>query len=152
MKKYLLIAALALGASQANAGLKCFTDGTCMEVQDDPTTNQTFTMGEVGLSGSPTATAKYYRHGNIVILSIPAWSGTSDSTTFQVTGLPTSIRPSSARLVGAVNITNGGIRGLGSCQVNTDGTITFSAGVLGTVFSALLGKGVDAVDVAYLVN
>lgn len=133
--------------------LKAFQDGTYIDVPDDPQVNDTFTISTTGFSGTaPSGTAKYQKIGNMVILNIPALSGTSNSTAFTLTGLPAHIRPSSAKSAGMVPVTNAGAQTQGACTVNTDGTITLaSGGLLGALFSALLGKGISAVDISYLV-
>jgi hypothetical protein len=110
-----------------------------------------FTVGTTGFSGTVTGTAKYQRVGRMVILDLPALSGTSNSAAFTLTGLPAEITPVDAKSVGMMNMTSAGLRVMGSAVVNANGTVTLSAGVLGTVFSVLLGKGIDKVSIAYLV-
>jgi len=127
-----------------------FTDGTGIDTPADPAVNDSFTMGVTGLSTSPTATCEYQRIGNQVQATIPALGGTSNATSFTLTGLPASIRPASAKNVPAVQLTNGGLGVLGSATVNTDGTITLSAGLLGTLFSALLGKSISKQEISWL--
>ncbi len=128
-----------------------FLSGNPIEVPGNCYVNDTFTMGATGLTTSPTATAEYQRIGNQVQLSIPALSGTSNSTGFTLTGIPTGARPSVARNVPAVQVTNGAIQALGSATVNTDGTITLSAGLLGQLFSAVLGKGVAKQEISWII-
>lgn len=127
-----------------------FSSGNPIEVPNNCAVNDTFTMGVTGLTTSPTATASYQKLANHVMLSIPALSGTSNSTSFTLTGLPAAIQPSAARNIPAVQVTSGALAVLGSATVNTNGTVTLSAGLLGTLFSAVLGKGVAAQEIAYL--
>lgn len=128
-----------------------FLSGNPIDVPANTAVNDTFTMGTVGLTTNPTASCAYQKIANQVQASIPALSGTSNSTTFQLTGVPAAIRPSVARIVPAVQLTNGALAVLGSARVNTDGTIDLFAGLVGTAFSAVLGKGVAAQEISWLV-
>ena len=67
----------------------------------------TFTATGNGFSGSVTGTATYQRFGNIVVLQLPNLSGTSNATTFTVTGLPSIIQPSVARICRINAVDNG---------------------------------------------
>lgn len=52
----------------------------------------TFTCTGTGFSGAdPTVTCRYVKRGNVVTLRIPQITGTSDATTFTITGLPAAI-------------------------------------------------------------
>lgn len=128
-----------------------FSDGSPIDVPDDTGVNDSFTMGATGFVSPPSAAAVYQKIGNQVQMSIPALSGTSNSTAFTLTGLPVAIRPSIAKNVPAVQVQNGALAVLGSATVNTNGTITLSAGLLGALFSAALGKGVAAQEISWLV-
>jgi len=52
----------------------------------------TFTITGTGFTVNPTGTARYIRLGRIVVLLVPALSGTSNATTFTLTGIPAAIR------------------------------------------------------------
>jgi Collagen triple helix repeat (20 copies) len=55
-------------------------------------TTGTFPVTATGFSGTaPTGTAQYVRVGNVVTLALPALSGTSNATTFELTGIPAAI-------------------------------------------------------------
>lgn len=128
-----------------------FSSGNPIEVPANCAVNDSFTMAVTGLTTSPTATCEYQRVANQVQVTIPALSGTSNSTGFTLTGLPAGITPTSAKNVPAVQVTNGALAVLGSATVNTNGTITLSAGLLGVLFSALLGKGVAKQEISWLI-
>lgn len=128
-----------------------FSDGSPIDVPSNTSTNDSFTMGITGLTTSPTGTASYQKVANHVLASIPALSGTSDSTSCTLTGVPTAIRPSTARNCTAIEVTSAGLTARGSGTINTDGTITLFAGNLGTAFSAVLGKGVSQQEISWLV-
>lgn len=120
-----------------------FLSGNGIDMPANMAANDTATVTATGVTGSVTGTLTYYKIGNIVVAELPLLSGTNDgSTGFGLTGIPAAIRPSAARNIPAVQVVNGGVAVLGSLAINTNGTATFSAGLLGTVFSILLGKGV----------
>lgn len=76
------------------------------------------------LSGSTcTATAYYVRVGKAVTLYIPYLAGTSNATTFTLTGIPAAIRPARAQNVQASTIgDNSSGDNAGSLDILTDGT------------------------------
>lgn len=53
-----------------------------------------FTATATGLTTSPTGDIAYVKAGNVVSFQIPTISGTSNSTSFTLTGMPAPIRPS----------------------------------------------------------
>jgi hypothetical protein len=57
-------------------------------------TQGSFTGTATGMSGTVNATVRYQRIGNIVILNSGALSGTSNATSFTMTGIPAGIAPS----------------------------------------------------------
>lgn len=127
-----------------------FLSGNPVEMPANCAVNDSFTMGVTGMTSSPTGTCEYQRLANHVHVTIPAISGTSNATSFTLTGLPAAIRPAVAKNVPAVLLTNGGLNLMGSATVNTDGTVTLSAGTLGSLFSALLGKGIAKQEISWL--
>ncbi len=151
LRPVLLALLVAFSASPSFAVTRYFSDGSPIEVAADTTVADTFTMGTTGFSGTdPSGTARYQTFGRVVVLSIPTLSGTSDSTSFTLTGIPAAIRPDAARNVGTVEVMSAGVALMGSLTINTDGTATVSAGIIGTLFSATLGKSLTSVEVVYL--
>jgi hypothetical protein len=72
----------------------------------------TFTATGTGFGTPPTATAHYVRIGKAVLLEVPQLSGTSNATTFTITGMPAGIQPAySSYHFGAV--TDNGVDGYG---------------------------------------
>jgi hypothetical protein len=55
-----------------------------------------FTVTGTGFTVNPTGTARYTKAGKIVTLYIPALDGTSNDTTFTLTGLPAELTPTRA--------------------------------------------------------
>jgi hypothetical protein len=71
----------------------CFVNNiACLTGQ--PTTG-TFTATALGLTTSPTVTAHYTITGTSVTVAIPSLSGTSNSISFGISGLPAGIIPAS---------------------------------------------------------
>lgn len=85
-----------------------------------------FTLGFTGFSADPPSNAaRYAITGNHVALQLNFSTGTSNATTFTLTGLPASIRPArkqSLRIPSLVD--NGTTLSTGHAVVNTDGTIS----------------------------
>ena len=52
----------------------------------------TFTLTATGFSSAVTGTARYVRIGKLVTVQVPLLSGTSNATTFTITGLPVALQ------------------------------------------------------------
>lgn len=92
-----------------------------------PTTSSgSYTGTATGLTTSETGTIYYRVVGSVVFLEARTnWQGTSNSTSFTITGAPTAIRPASASGLMAVRITDNGTTGAsGTLTMETDGTLT----------------------------
>ena len=68
----------------------------------------TFTATGTGFTVNPTGTAEYVRIGRIVLLFLPELTGTSNATTFTVTGMPAAIQPTNISYQLARMVDNGG--------------------------------------------
>ena len=55
--------------------------------------NDTFTATCTGFTAAVTGTASYVLIGGVVVLFLPELTGTSNATTFTITGLPAAITP-----------------------------------------------------------
>lgn len=85
--------------------------------------SSTFTITAGGFSGTVNGTARYEKIGNIVVLYIPGLSGTSDSTSFSLSGIPAAIRPARVQNIPVpVTRDNGTDGNLSWVQIATDGT------------------------------
>jgi hypothetical protein len=80
-----LLAATTQAAQRTALGL-----GT---VATQPYEEGTFTVTSVGHTVAQTGTARYTKIGRVVVLSLPSLSGTSNATTFSMTGLPAALTP-----------------------------------------------------------
>jgi hypothetical protein len=95
-----LLAGATTGAMQGTLGLGTAATQTYEE--------GTFAVTATGFSGTaPSGTARYVRVGKQVTLMIPVLNGTSNATSFSLTGIPASLRPVQNLNVVAVCTDNG---------------------------------------------
>jgi len=68
-------------------------------------TSGTFTITGTGFTANPTATATWHLNNNVVTLNIPinTIQGTSNATSFTLTGLPAAINPANPKRVGLLS-------------------------------------------------
>lgn len=103
----------------------------------------TFTITGTGFTANPTSTAKYKVVNGIVNLYViqNSMSGTSNATTFTLTGLPVAIRPTAVHVVSTVQAQNNSLTVLGSASINPGGSITLGNGTLGGAWTNAGTKG-----------
>jgi len=99
-----------------------------------------YTATATGMTTSPTGIIKYSVIGNTVTFDIPIVSGTSNSTSFTLTGGPTDIRPAVDKDI-LTPITDNGTVALGFVRVKTTGVLELYASVSGSAFT---GSGTKA--------
>lgn len=87
MKKLFGVIALSL------ASLASHADG----IDKKPVLNGTFTGTLTGVSSAVTATITYTKVGDTVILDIPQFSGTSNTVSKTITGLPSILVPTKSK-------------------------------------------------------
>lgn len=104
----------------------------------------TFTATATGMTTSPTGDVDYLRIGGLVVLQIPTISGTSNATTFTLTGIPTELRPSVTRRIFARMQDAGTAYVVAYVDVNADGTITCKKDVGGSAFTASGTKSIGS--------
>jgi hypothetical protein len=121
----------------------------------------TFTGSITGCTAAVTGTMTWYRIGDLVLLTAPAgMSGTSNSTSMTMTGLPAEIQPATLSEVVTCSLEDNGANVVGAAQVTPSGTITFFRSVVsGTAvtlsasgFTASGAKGLNETAFAYLIN
>lgn len=118
----------------------------------------TFTGTITGCTTSPTGTCKYVVMGNIVTLLLSTITGTSNTTSLTMTGLPAAIQPATAQnIICTVEDNTANI--VGMAQVNAgSGTVTFFRDVLATGalsttgFTAAGTKGFSSPTITYLLT
>jgi hypothetical protein len=118
----------------------------------------TFTATITGFAAPPTGTATWFRIGKLVILFLPTITGTSNSTSMTMTGLPAVIQPPTLSQFCPCLLQDNTTNVLGFGLVNAaSGTITFTRGVVSgtavtsasTGFTAAGTKGVNDTVLVY---
>jgi hypothetical protein len=110
-----------------------------------------FTFTATGMTTSPTGTSTYVKVGNVVTLNLPSISGTSNATSFTLTGLPSIITPSSARRVTATVQDNGGNFVYGMAEISAAGAVTLYLTPGGAGFTASGTKAINISSVSYTI-
>jgi hypothetical protein len=108
-------------ASLLTGGLQFSTSGgtkTTLNYYEE----NTFTITATGFTGSITGTARFVRVGSVVTMFIPQLSGTSNATTFTLTGVPSRLVPARDQTTGAHRIENNGTQDWGIIIIDSDGT------------------------------
>lgn len=107
-----------------------------------------FTGTYTGMSAGTTGTVNWTRVGNLVIMTLPALTGTSNSTSFTMTGIPASIQPTTAGTFGVLTVAadNGLTQWVGSAANGFEftisgGTMTFYKGGTAAGWTATGAKG-----------
>lgn len=112
----------------------------------------TFTGTLTGMTASVTGTCSWTRNGNQVILTIPAMTGTSNSTSMTMTGIPAAINPALAKEIPIAGLEDNTVASLsGSVIVTAANQLNFQLGVVSgtkvqngnTSFTAAGTKGIS---------
>jgi hypothetical protein len=107
---------------QIMADVRTFYDSTQTSLGTTATVSTgSFTVTYTGFSSAVTATATYRKQGRIVTLYIPTASGTSNATTFTITGLAAEVVPLQS-VTWPVTIQNSGTAAFG--QISTGASTT----------------------------
>lgn len=110
-----------------------------------------YTATATGMTTSPIGTVKYSVVGNTVTLDIPNISGTSNSTSFTLTGGPTDIRPAVDKDV-LIRVVDNGSGLTGFARVKTTGVIELYSSVSGAGFTASGTKQIHINSISYTLN
>jgi hypothetical protein len=110
--------------------------------------NSSFAATATGMTTSPTGTVSYSIVGNLVTLDIPAISGTSNATTFTLTGAPSTIAPVTEKDV-LVRIIDNGTSAVGFARIKTTGVIELYATLSGGAFTASGTKSIPTNSISY---
>ena len=96
----------ALVADDILSGAVCTItyDGTQFQLVETSNYSSTYTGTLTGCTTSPTLTIRYAVAGNVVTLQVPFQTGTSNATTFTITGAPVAIRPTGSTAAGYMPI------------------------------------------------
>jgi hypothetical protein len=110
--------------------------------------NNSFTATATGMTTSPTGSVKYSIVGNLVTLDIPIITGTSNNTTFTLTGAPSIVAPATEKDV-LVRVVDNGTAVVGFARIKITGIIEFFASVSGTAFTNSGTKAVNTNSISY---
>jgi len=98
------------GLTMQTYGIK-FTPGTQSAIADANTLDDyvegSYTGTATGMTTSPTGTFTYTKVGNQVTINFPRITGTSNATTFTVTGMPAALFPTADRIFICRTVNNG---------------------------------------------
>ena len=113
-----------------------------------------FTMTYTGMTGSVTGTAFWTRVGNLVLLMFPAGVGTSNTTAWTATGLPTGLRPARTQHIALAYSVSSQDSGFAEAVMTaSSSTITFWASGSATGWTNSGNKGMTVANtIAYLLN
>lgn len=114
----------------------------------------TFVATLTGVSSTVTASAYYERTGNKVTLFVPALTGTSNSTSCTITGLPANLSPARTQGDTPALIQDNGTAAMGRVQMATSGVISAykSASATGSDWTNSGTKTVSAFNLTYLMS
>lgn len=117
-------------------------------------TKGTFTATGTGFTAVITATFSYTITDNLVVVDITLINGTSNATSFTITGFPTVIRPrSGSKGVAVVVLDNGGAAHAGIGSLDTAGVLTLSNTLdSGGLFTNAGTKQLKACSISYTVT
>ena len=89
-------------------------------------TKEVLTTTVTGYASDPSISIRITKFDDVVNISIPTFTGTSDSTgKATADALPTAYRPPAATNIPIVAVDNGGTAAMGLATVGTNGIITF---------------------------
>lgn len=116
--------------------------------------DSSFTVTGTGFAATaPTGTAYWARYGNIVVLNLPAFNGTSNSTSFGLTGLPAAIQPPRPNNVAVNFLEDNGAATTGAAQINGSAITFFKGTSTSASWTASGTKGLSAANtVVYQLN
>jgi hypothetical protein len=113
----------------------------------------TFTGTLTGMTATVNTTCTFFRIGKFVAIFLGVGAGTSNATTFTMTGLPAEFQPAANTYVcGGVSLENNGLSVLGSADISPSGTISFYNGAFGATWTSSGTKGMNNGLVYYLLN
>ena len=116
-------------ATSSQPGLLTAADWTAFDAK--PTvSNGSFTITTTGHTTAQTGTAYWEKHGHLVLLWIPTLDGTSNATTFTLTGLPSAIQPIRTLHLQADGTDNGVNVRVPVLGLNASDTLTLYNGVV----------------------
>jgi len=111
----------------------------------------TYTASSTGLTAVVTGTVTAVKTGRMVTLEIPLITGTSNATTFTLTGMPIELRPTASRVFIVSVVDNGGARSIAVGLVLATGVIELFSTLGGGGFTASGTKDVGRLNISYII-
>jgi hypothetical protein len=141
-----------IGGAKTFSALSTFSSGLTFGDETLSTYDTgTFSITGTGFAADPSDTASYVLVGSLVLLFIPQLTGTSDATTFTLTGIPTAIRAASSGSA-VIRFTDNGSASAtpGLLVINTGATAwDLYTDLTGTGWTDANTKTLEAMFVAY---
>lgn len=116
----------------------------------------TFLATLTGMSAATTGTVTWVKIGNVITLTAPAITGTSNSTAMTMTGVPAAILPTTMRQLVPMSVLDNGSNTSGAADIQiSGGTIVFNRIVVATGiysstgFTATGTKGLSLFSLTY---
>jgi hypothetical protein len=110
-----------------------------------------FTVTATGMTTTITGTARYALMGKQVTLYLPTLSGTSNATTFTLTGIPAALNNATAQNLPR-HVTDNGASSVGMLQTPVGGVMTVLRDPLATAWTASGVKRLFTTAVSYLLD
>lgn len=112
-----------------------------------------FTATASGFSGtSPTMEFTFKNENGTTRLSSAGGGGTSNATTFSLSGIPSSLNPTNTHIIGIVGGSNNGANAYVPVRVLSTGGIDFWNGFYGTAWTSSGSKSVLGLELSYTMN
>lgn len=134
---------------------KHFSDGSSLQVSFlDPAGTLSignFAITATGFAGvAPIGTVRYLMLGDLVVISLPLITGTSDSPGFTLLSVPAPIRPTVARQFSGVYVVDQSKDVVGTIVFETGGVISLYSSIQASLFKASGTKGFGPLELHYL--
>lgn len=134
---------------------KHFSDGSGLQVSAldlaGTLTIGTFPVTATGFSGiAPTGTVRFLMLGDLVVMSLPAIVGTSNSAGFTLLSVPAGLRPTLPRQFSGVYVIDQAKDVVGTIVFEVSGVISLYSGVQSDPFKTSSTKGFGPLEVHYL--
>ena len=137
------------GELRAGVPVGIVYDGTQFNIIGLAPARGTFTGSFIGCTTIPTGTVNYTKIGNVVTLDIPSFTGTSNSGSKSVTGMPAALIPVSVKNGICFTSDNGGSYVASQSEIATDGTIGYTTSASGGVWTASGTATVQRMSMTY---
>lgn len=148
-------AACSGGEAKASVPMLLHYDGTQFNMLGLIGARGSFTATGTGFTANPTGTAVYSITNNVVTLFIPTLTGTSNATSFTITGLPAAITPTTNHSGFPTQFTNNSVvsTAAGFALIGSSGVITLSQDwTAAATWSNTGTKAITAVTFCYQLN